>query len=275
MNSKRSSPMLYIILVICLIVTMSILAHFYVKDKQRDKEYRMITQTATNHIDVDTNQGNVINEQDNIINEHGLFHNSNVEPPYLSNSVQPHRSTFIFNQSQPSRPPQEQNALDRVYNPLRYPYKSRPYYNQGWYPNLMLPPQVVGCGARNTPCMGGTQIPIPNPMSPINISDNNIAPINMSTRGPLGQPQQVGAIYKILGNENQVYPLYGRKKYPNGDKWEYYTTIGQYGVKMPIIRRNTHDELGTNDLVFIQGQRRAPYRVTMYENDSPEYIPYI
>ena len=34
-------------------------------------------------------------------------------------------------------------------------------------------------------------------------------------------------------------------------------------------------ELGTNDLVFIRGQRRAPYRVTMYENDSPEYIPYI
>jgi len=96
MNSKRSASMLYIILVICLIITMSVLAHFYVKDKQRDKEYRMITQNATNHIDADTNQGNVINEQDNIINEQGLFHNSNVEPPYLSNSVQPQRNTFIY-----------------------------------------------------------------------------------------------------------------------------------------------------------------------------------
>ena len=53
------------------------------------------------------------------------------------------------------RTPKQLNALDRVYNPLRYPYKGRDFYNQNWRPNLALPPQVVGCGGRNTPCLGG------------------------------------------------------------------------------------------------------------------------
>ena len=261
MKSYKGKQALYIILVISLIVTMSVLAHYYVKDQQRQREFNMINEAVDNASQNSTEQSQTVNNNDSF--------QSNTSPPYTQ--VNP----IIINQSQPWRSPQEQNALDRVYNPLRYPYKSRPFYNQQWYPNMMLPAPVIGCGARNTPCMGGTQIPIANPMSPINISDNNIAPVNISTRGPLGQPQQVGAIYKIFGNENQVYPLYGRKKYPNGDHWEYYTTVGGYGVKMPIITPRKNMELGTNDLVFIRGQRRAPYRVTMYENDSPEYIPYI
>jgi hypothetical protein len=170
---------------------------------------------------------------------------------------------------------QSQLSQERIYNPLQYPNKSPPYYNQDRYPNYALPAQVVGCGGRNTPCLGGSQIPIANPMHQIDISNTNIAPVNISSRGPIGQPQQVGAIYQVMGNENSVYPLYGRKKYPNGNNWEYYTTIGQYGVKMPIITQKRNEELGTNDIIFIQGQRKAPYRVTMYENDTPQYIPYM
>ena len=169
--------------------------------------------------------------------------------------------------------PQQINSLDRVYNPLRYPYRSQPYYNNS-YPNLRLPPQVIGGGARNIPTLGGVQIPISNPMVPINVSNTNIAPINISTRGPLGQPQQVGAIYKIFGNNNEVYPLYGLRKYPNSDKWNYYTTVGQFGVKMPIITPRRWEELGNNDLVFIKGHHGEKYRVNMYENDFPQYIPY-
>lgn len=270
MKYKKRSNILYIILVISLIITMSVLAHFYVKDKNREREYAMITQAAKQNIDNNNNSNN------NEINENMIDTNIGVTPPYELDKSRVQNNTFIYsNTSNPIRSPQEQNALERVYNPLRYPYKSRPFYNQNWYPNLMLPANVVGCGARNTPCMGGTQVPIANPMTPIDISDNNIAPVNISTRGPLGRPQQVGAIYKVLGNENQVYPLYGRKKYPNGDRWEYYTTIGPYGVKLPLITKNKYVELGTNDIVFVQGQRRSPYRVTMYENDFPQYIPYI
>ena len=168
--------------------------------------------------------------------------------------------------------PQEDKAYNRVFNPLMYPYKSPPFYKQS-YSNLQLPAQVIGCGGRRTPCMGGTQTALINSMPPVDISDNNIAPVNISTQGPIGEPQQVGAIYKIFGNENQVFPLFGRRKYPNDNKWEYYTTVGQYGVKMPVVTPRKNEELGSNETVFVKGQK-TPYRVTMYETDFPQYIPY-
>ena len=170
--------------------------------------------------------------------------------------------------------PQSANALDRVYNPLRYPYKSDYFYDQSWYPNLNLPSQVVGCGGRRTPCLGGTQVPIYNPPTPIDISNNNIAPVYVSTRGPLGEPQQLGILYKIYGDENDTLPLYGRKKYPNDTLYEYYTLLGNYASKVPIVVKNKNVELGTNDVVFIKG-RAEPYRATIYESNFPQYIPYL
>lgn len=170
--------------------------------------------------------------------------------------------------------PKKLNALDRVYNPLRYPYKSDYFYDQSWYPNLRLPNQVIGCGGRNQPCMGGTQVPIYNPTNPINISNANIAPVNISTRGPLGEPQQLGVIQKIDGNANDTLPLFGRRRYPNDNKYDYYTLLGRYGSKVKVITKNRNDELGSNDVVFIQGNRDA-YKTTIYEGDFPQYIPYM
>ena len=183
-------------------------------------------------------------------------------------------STINYPRADIQRDPKTLNSLDRIYNPLRYPYKSDDYYDQGWYPNLQLPFQVIGCGSRTQPCLGGTQVPIYNPPVPIDISDNNIAPVYISTRGPLGKPQQVGIIYKINGNDNEVLPLYGRRKYPNDSKYEYYTQMGQFGVKVPVVTKNRNDELGTNDVIFIKGMKDA-YRVTIYESDMPQYIPYL
>ena len=173
-----------------------------------------------------------------------------------------------------NRSPKEINSLDRIYNPLRYPYKSDYFYDQSWYPNLELPFQVISGGYRNKPTLGGTQIPIYNPPVSIDIGNQNIAPVNISTRGPLGQPQQMGTLYKINGNDNDILPLFGRKKYPNDNKYEYYTIMGQYGVKVPLVTKNRNDELGTNDVVFIKGKTSA-YRVTIYESDFPAYIPYL
>ena len=166
------------------------------------------------------------------------------------------------------------NSLDRIYNPLRYPYKSDYFYDQSWYPNLELPFQVIGCGSRNTPCLGGTQVPIVNMQQPINISNRSISPVNISTRGPLGQSQQLGVLYKINGDDNDVLPLFGRKRYPNDNKYDYYTIKGNYNVKIPIVSKNRNYELGTNDIVFIKGFTQ-PYRVTIYEGDFPSYIPYV
>lgn len=184
--------------------------------------------------------------------------------------------TIINNITSPiiNRDPKTINSLDRVYNSLRYPYKSDYYYDQSWYPDLQLPFQVIGGGYRRTPTLGGTQVPIYNPPVSIDISNNNIAPINITTRGPLGMPQQVGVLYKINGNENDVLPLFGRRKYPNDTKYEYYTMMGIYGSKVNVITKNRNDELGSNDVVFIKGQS-SPYRVTIYETDFPQYIPYM
>ena len=170
--------------------------------------------------------------------------------------------------------PKTLNSLDRIYDPLRYPYRSDYFYDQSWYPNLQLPFQVIGCGSRSQPCLGGTQVPIYNPPSVIDVSNNNIAPINISSRGPLGQPQQVGVLFKVFGNENDTLPLFGRKRYPNDSRYDYYTTVGQFASKVPIIAKNKKDELGTNDVVFIKGSS-SPYRVTIYEGDYPQYIPYM
>jgi hypothetical protein len=181
------------------------------------------------------------------------------------------------NLMQPSsiqKSPKQLNSLDRVLNPLRYPYKSDNYYDQSWYPNLQLPFQVIGGGRRNMPTLGGTEVPIFNPPVPINISNQNIAPVYINTRGPLGEPQQVGIIYKIVGKDNQYLPLFGRRKYPNGNLREYYTTVGYHNVKVPVIVKDKYVDLGTNDIVFLQGNSE-PHRVTIYETDAPQFIPYM
>lgn len=204
---------------------------------------------------------------------------SYAERPYLdslygSNPPMFSGNDINFTNGQIIRTPQELNALDRVYNPLRYPYKSPDFYKLGFYPNMNLPADVIGCGARNTPCIGGSQIPIANPLPVVPINNYNIAPINISTQGPLGLPQQVGILYKTNGSENQALPLFGRRKYPNDNKWEYYTVVGDFNVKVPLITKQQNVELGSNDIVFMRGNR-SPYRVTIYENDFPQYIPYV
>ena len=90
----------------------------------------------------------------------------------------------------------------------------------------------------------------------------------------MGQPQQVGVLYKVNGDENDVLPLFGRRRYPNDNRYEYYTLMGRYGSKVKVITKNRNDEVGSNDVVFVKGSSE-PYRVTIYENDSPQYIPYI
>ena len=143
-----------------------------------------------------------------------------------------------------------------------------------FYPNLQLPSQVVGCGGRNIPCLGGTQIPINNPIQTLEVGDGSVAPINIRTRGPRGLPQQVGAISKIFGSQNEIYPLFGRRKWPTDNKWEYYTMIGENNsVKIPVITKNNNFEIGENDIVALKNQR-GRYRVTLYEDDYPQYIPY-
>ncbi len=179
-----------------------------------------------------------------------------------------------------NRSPKEINSIDRFWNPLRYPYRSDYFYDQGWYPPSLergqnnLPFQVIGGGRRNTPTLGGTEVPIANPMVPISVSEAPIAPINITTRGPRGMPQQLGVIYKVQGDNNTYLPLFGMKEYPNSDSYKYYTAFGNNSqVKVPLITKYKNQPLGDNDEVIIRGQSER-YRVTLYESDFPQYIPY-
>ncbi len=174
-----------------------------------------------------------------------------------------------------NRSPKEINSMDRFWNPLRYPYRSDYFYDQGWYPQNNLPFQVIGGGRRMAPTLGGTEVPIANPMVPISVSEAPIAPINISTRGPRGMPQQLGVIYKVQGDNNTYLPLFGMKEYPNSDSYKYYTAFGNNSqVKVPLITKYKNQPLGDNDEVIIRGQSER-YRVTLYESDFPQYIGYI
>ena len=147
------------------------------------------------------------------------------------------------------------------------------YDNPYMYPNTVIPPPVIGCGGRRGACMGGSEIPIPNTLPPVNISDANIAPINLTVRGFDEGIQQVGTIQQVFSRDNFVYPLFGRKRFRNDNKWDYFVKFGQYGVILPIVPLRNYEELNTNDEVHIQGQNHR-YRVTMYDEDIPQYLPF-
>ena len=162
-----------------------------------------------------------------------------------------------------------------------HPTRSQGFYNQGVYPNMSMPPQVIGCGGRRMPCYGGTQEIIPVIPPPVEISERNISPVNIFTRPfnptDAGVIHQVGVLYKIFGNENEIYPLYGVRRYRNSDSWDYSTKIGREGnfvyVRVRTKKRN-NNELQTNDEVSINGHEHK-YRVTIYDNDFPDYVPHI
>ncbi len=152
---------------------------------------------------------------------------------------------------------------------------SPPTYN---FPALNLPANVIGCGGRRGPCVGGSEFPIPNMTSPIDISDDNIAPTlpyTLATRvNPadlLQRPRQVGVIYKVFGRDNEIMPLFGAKRYANDSKWDYYAVVQQAGgmtIKVPVRTRNRNEQLGNNDPVWLMTSEDE-YRVTIYDTMYP------
>ena len=169
--------------------------------------------------------------------------------------------------------PEAPSQTKQILNRLVYDYPSV-YDDPYRYPNVIMPPAVIGCGGRRGACMGGSEIPIPNTIPPVNISEQNIAPVNLTVRGFDEGIQQVGTIQKVFGKDNYVFPLFGRKKYRNDNKWEYFVKFGKYGVILPVFQyKGRCDELGTNDEVHIQGQKDK-YRVTIYDEDIPQYLPF-
>ena len=147
-----------------------------------------------------------------------------------------------------------------------YPFfkqSNNDFYNQRHYPNMKLHSQVIGCGARNTPCMGGTQIPIANPMPPIDISNDNISHItiknNNTHNGFNNNIIQIGLLYKIFGNFNNYIPLY----YNNNNN-SYFIYYQNKILKLP------KNHYGNNDEIIIDSKK---FRTTIYDSETPQFVP--
>lgn len=171
--------------------------------------------------------------------------------------------------------PRQMDALDRVRNPLRYPYKSVPQFQTPMVVGMdNLPFQVMGGGRRNIPALNRGDAPMINPPVSIDVGPQNIAPVNVSVRGPIGLPQRCGALIKVFGDQNDTLGLYCRKRFPRSDKYDYYTILGKDDVKLRVqnVNRNQRfDELSSGDEVYIEGFKDR-YRVVSYQTDFPQYI---
>lgn len=162
--------------------------------------------------------------------------------------------------------------INRVYGQNDFPYKEPGFYDKTNYPNLALPFQVISSGGwRNLPTLGGTQAIIANSTVPLDISDDNISPRNIVSIRTQPDVKMIGSVYKIYGSANSILPLY---QVPNRNNYYNYFTINDRGVQIPVITKNRTDSLGDSDTVFLKNIKE-PYRVSIYSDDSPVYLPFV
>lgn len=122
---------------------------------------------------------------------------------------------------------------------------------------------------------------IPN----LNIMPSQAIPINISTNvGAVDTSyRQVGILTPKNGSsKDSIIPLMGRPIFTNRDKWQYYSTSNQHNnVKLPISRAGKSctneygcDKLFTGDQVYVEGVNET-YKITIYDNDTIKYLPYV
>jgi hypothetical protein len=116
---------------------------------------------------------------------------------------------------------------------------------------------------------------------PLPIDPRGMVPINISTQGFDSSYRQVGILKRMNGPE-MLLPLMGRPLFTNRDKWQYYSTSNQHNnVKLPVSRAGRSctneygcDKLYNGDTVYIEGVNET-YRVTVYDNDTIKYLPFV
>lgn len=118
-------------------------------------------------------------------------------------------------------------------------------------------------------------------LSPLNNLDVRGMPINIRTQGVETNYSQVGILTRITGSET-ILPLMGRRLISGRDTWNYYTMSDKNNmVKLPITFKNKNctseygcDNISNGDTVYVEGYNDA-FKVTMYENNTMRYIPYL
>ena len=131
-----------------------------------------------------------------------------------------------------------------------------------------------------------------NPYSPPNRDDRAMIippnsldirgmPVNVRTQGIETSYRQVGILTRITGPET-ILPLMGRPLIAGRDTWNFYTMSDKNNmVKLPITFKNKNctseygcDNIYNGDTVYVEGYNDA-FKVTMYENNTMRYIPYL
>jgi hypothetical protein len=118
---------------------------------------------------------------------------------------------------------------------------------------------------------------LPPPM----MGDQRGIPINVPTQGVDSSYRQVGILTRINGPE-MILPLMGRPLIPGRDKWNFYTMSDKNNmIKLPITYKSKScsneygcDNVYNGDTVYVEGYNDA-FKVTVYENSTMRYIPYI
>ena len=146
-----------------------------------------------------------------------------------------------------------------------YPYNN--LYNS-WFPQDVL-------GNSYAPPLKDERYAVGVPVMPINVS-TNIGAVDTNYR-------QIGIMRPLNGEaKDNILPLMGRPLFTNRDKWQYYTISNQHNnVKLPISiqGKSALNDYGVNqiysgDTVFVEGYNE-PFAITVYENDTIKYLPYI
>lgn len=145
---------------------------------------------------------------------------------------------------------------DVLLNPYAAPYSDERYFVQEVSPSVISPSVI--------------QRPVP-----INVS-TNIGAVDTTYR-------QMGIITPLNGtSKDNILPLMGRPLFTNRDKWQYYAISNQHNnVKLPISFKGRGalndygvDQIFNGDTVYVEGYNE-PFRVTVYENDTIKYLPFV
>ena len=103
--------------------------------------------------------------------------------------------------------------------------------------------------------------------------------INIRTRGYDTNYTQIGILTREQGKET-ILPLMGRPLHTNRNKWQYYTMSDKNNsVKLPVSKNGRSatqeygvDEVYNGDNVYVEGYNDS-FKVTVYDNNLPQYIP--
>jgi len=103
--------------------------------------------------------------------------------------------------------------------------------------------------------------------------------INVPTQSVNTNYRQIGILTRVNGPET-ILPLLGRPLFTNKDKWNFYTMNDKNGmIKLPVRFKNKSctssqgcDNVYSGDTVYVEGYSDI-FRVTVYDNNTLEYIP--